>query len=305
MRSFVVLAVIGFFAQLVDGSLGMAYGVTSTSLLLLAGIAPASASAVVHLAEVGTTLASGAAHWKFGNVDWRVVGIMALPGGAAAFFGAHFLVALDGDAARPVVSALLLVLGGYVLFRFLRLPTTRPAFQGVLRKRLLVPLAMAAGALDAIGGGGWGPVGTPTLLASGKIAPRKVVGSIDTSEFVVALGASAGFLTGLGAAGLDFGWVLALLVGGVAAAPAAAYLVRHLAPRVLAVAAGGLIVWTNTRTLLHTGTAEALLGAAARPVLLGALFAAWAGLVVWAVRRELRDRRQERAGKASVLGVEA
>ena len=299
MRSLVVLAVIGFFAQLVDGSLGMAYGVTSTTLLLLAGIAPASASAVVHLSEVGTTLVSGAAHWKFGNVDWRVVGIMAVPGGIAAFFGAHFLVGLDGDAAKPVVSVILLALGVYVLYRFLRLPTVRPAFQGTLRKRLLVPLAMAAGALDAVGGGGWGPVGTPTLLASGKIAPRKVVGSIDTSEFVVALGASAGFLTGLGSAGIDFAWVLALLAGGVVAAPIAAYLVRHLAPRVLAVAAGGLIVVTNTRTLVGTGTAQDLLGPTGGAVLLWVLLAAWVALVVRTVRTELRARAQERAAQAT------
>ena len=154
MRALIVLAVIGFFAQLVDGSLGMAYGVTSTSLLLLAGIAPASASAIVHLSEVGTTLASGAAHWKFGNVDWRVVGIMAVPGGITAFFGAHVLVGLDGDAAKPIVSTILLGLGIYVLYRFLRLPTSRPVFTGTLRKRLLVPLAVVAGALDAIGGHG-------------------------------------------------------------------------------------------------------------------------------------------------------
>lgn len=296
MRSLVVLAVIGFFAQLVDGSLGMAYGVTSTSLLLLAGIAPAAASAVIHLAEVGTTVASGAAHWKFGNVDWRVVGIMAVPGGVAAFLGARFLVGLDGEAARPVVSTILLALGVYVLFRFLRMPTTRPSFQGRLPKRLLVPLAAAAGALDAVGGGGWGPVGTPTLLASGKIAPRKVVGSIDTSEFVVALGASIGFLTGLGAVGIDFGWVVALLLGGVAAAPLAAWLVRYLAPRVLAMAAGGLIIWTNTRTLVNTDVVSAVLGPVAGAVLLGVLFAAWIALVVRALRTELRGRTAQRTG---------
>lgn len=293
MRALIVLAVIGFFAQLVDGSLGMAYGVTSTSLLLLAGIAPASASAIVHLSEVGTTLVSGAAHWKFGNVDWRVVGIMAVPGGIAAFFGAHVLVNLDGDAAKPVVSTILLGLGVYVLYRFLRLPTSRPVFTGTLRKRLLVPLAVAAGALDAIGGGGWGPVGTPTLLASGKIEPRKVIGSIDTSEFVVALGASLGFLTGLGAAGIDFAWVLALLAGGVVAAPIAAWLVRQLAPRILAVAAGGLIIWTNSRTLVNTDTGQSLLGSGGT-VFLGALFLAWVALIVWAVRRELQVRAYER-----------
>jgi uncharacterized membrane protein YfcA len=304
VRSLIVLAVIGFFAQLVDGSLGMAYGVTSASLLLLAGIAPASASAIVHLSEVGTTLVSGAAHWKFGNVDWRVVGIMAVPGGIAAFFGAHVLVNLDGDAAKPVVSTILLTLGVYVLYRFLRLPTSQPVFQGTLRKRLLVPLAVAAGALDAIGGGGWGPVGTPTLLASGKIAPRKVVGSIDTSEFVVALGASLGFLTGLGAAGIDFAWVLALLAGGVVAAPIAAWLVRHLAPRILAVAAGGLIIWTNSRTLINTDTGQDLVGSGGT-ALLGALFVLWVALVVWAVRRELQVRAAERNRQVEVQPVDA
>lgn len=304
MRSLIVLAVIGFFAQLVDGSLGMAYGVTSTSLLLLAGIAPASASAIVHLSEVGTTLVSGAAHWKFGNVDWRVVAIMAVPGGIAAFFGAHILVGLDGAAAKPVVSTILLGLGIYVLYRFLRLPTAQPSFQGRLPKRLLVPLAAAAGALDAVGGGGWGPVGTPTLLASGKIAPRKVIGSIDTSEFVVAMGASLGFLTGLGAAGIDFAWVLALLAGGVVAAPIAAWLVRHLAPRILAVAAGGLIIFTNTRTLVNTDTGQSLLGSGGT-VFLGALFLAWIALVVWAVRRELQVRAEERARQDVTTPVEA
>ena len=130
-------------------------------------------------------------------------------------------------------------------------------------------------------------VGTPTLLASSKIAPRKVVGSIDTSEFVVALGASLGFLTGLGAAGIDFAWVLALLVGGVIAAPIAAWLVRHLAPRILAVAAGGLIIWTNSRTLVNTDTGQALFGSAGT-VLLTGIFLAWIALIVWAVRRELQ-----------------
>ncbi|WP_102157435.1 sulfite exporter TauE/SafE family protein [Zhihengliuella halotolerans] len=305
MRSLIVLAVIGFFAQLVDGSLGMAYGVTSTTLLLFAGIAPASASAIVHLSEVGTTLVSGVAHWKFGNVDWRVVGIMAVPGGVAAFFGAHFLVGLDGEAAKPVVSTILLVLGIYVLYRFLRMPTTQPAFRGTLRKRLLVPLAVAAGALDAVGGGGWGPVGTPTLLASGKIEPRKVVGSIDTSEFVVALGASLGFLSGLGAVGIDFAWVLALLAGGVVAAPLAAWLVRLMAPRVLAVAAGGLIVFTNSRTLLGTDAAVGLLGGNTGSVVLTVLFAAWAALVFWVVRRELRARAAEREHRAALASTEA
>lgn len=238
MRKLIALAVVGLFAQLVDGSLGMAYGVTSSSLLLTAGIAPAAASAAVHLSEVGTTIVSGASHWKFGNVDWRIVGIMAVPGGIFAFIGATFLVSLPGDEAAPWVALLLLSLGVYVVWRFLKLAGRRPQFRGKVSALLLVPLAAVAGTMDAIGGGGWGPVGTTSLLSSGRIEPRKVVGSIDTSEFVVTVGASIGFLLGLGSAGIDFSWVIALLAGGVVAGPIAAYIVRHLPARILGVAAG-------------------------------------------------------------------
>ena len=290
MRTLILLALVGFGAQLVDGSLGMAYGVTSSTLLLAVGLTPASVSATVHLAEVGTTLASGLSHWRFGNIDWRVVGFMAVPGGIAAFAGAHLLT-LSGEAAAPVMSVILLLLGCYVVWRFLRLGG-RPNFTGKVRGFFLIPLATVAGFMDAIGGGGWGPVGTPTLLASGKIAPRKVIGSIDTSEFVVSLGASIGFLMALGSQGVDFGMVLALLIGGVVAAPIAAWLVRCLAPRILAVGAGGLIIFTNTRTLLRLDAVQARLpGDAAYYAILGALALLWIVAVVWVVRRELADRR--------------
>ncbi len=295
MRTLILLALVGFGAQLVDGSLGMAYGVTSSTLLLAVGLAPATVSATVHLAEVGTTLASGAAHWKFGNIDWRVVGFMAVPGGIAAFFGAHVLT-LSGAAAAPVMSMVLLALGIFVVWRFLTIPDRRPDFKGKVPGFLLIPLATVAGFMDAIGGGGWGPVGTPTLLASGKIAPRKVIGSIDTSEFVVSLGASAGFLLALGSQGIDFGFVAALLIGGVLAAPIAAYLVRLLAPRVLAIAAGGLIIFTNIRTLLGLDAVQSVLpGAGAYYAILGALAALWIAGMVWVVRRELADRKAERS----------
>lgn len=293
MRTLVLLAIVGFGAQLVDGSLGMAYGVTSSTLLLAVGLTPASVSATVHLAEMGTTLASGVSHWKFGNIDWRVVGFMAVPGGIAAFLGAHVLT-VSGEAAAPVMSTVLLGLGVYVVWRFLTIPDRSPEFTGRVPGFLLVPLAALAGFMDAVGGGGWGPVGTPTLLASGKIAPRKVVGSIDTSEFVVSLGASAGFLLSLGSEAIDFGFVFALLAGGVVAAPLAAWLVRLLAPRVLAIGAGGLIIFTNVRTLLRLDAVENLLpGPAAYYSILGVVAALWITGMVWVVRRELTDRRAE------------
>ena len=293
MRNLLVLGFVGLLAQLVDGSLGMAYGVTSSSLLLAAGIAPAAASAAVHLSEVGTTLASGAAHWRFGNIDWRIVRIMAIPGGVFAFIGATFLVSLPGDTAKPWVAILLLSLGVYVVYRFLRLGGRRPTFRGRVKARFLVPLAAVAGALDAIGGGGWGPVGTTSLLASGRIEPRKVVGSVDTAEFVVAVGASLGFLVGLGSAGIDFAWVGALLVGGVLAAPVAAYLVRHLPPRILGTAAGGLIIVTNVKTVLESSLIGLEKDSTTVWSIVALLIVVWLALIGTAIQAERATRRTE------------
>ena len=179
----------------------------------------------------------------------------------------------------------------YVVWRFLSIGGGRPSFHGRVPAAFLVPLAAVAGFMDAIGGGGWGPVGTPTLLASGKIAPRKVIGSIDTSEFVVSLGASAGFLLALGSQNIDYGMVVALLIGGVAAAPLAAWLVRLLAPRILAIGAGGLIIVTNARTLLRVDAVQNTLPDAAPTLVLAGLAVLWAGALVWVIRREVADRR--------------
>ncbi|USQ79882.1 sulfite exporter TauE/SafE family protein [Ornithinimicrobium faecis] len=291
MRNLIVLAVVGLFAQLVDGALGMGYGVTSSSLMIAVGIAPAAASAAVHLSEVGTTLISGFSHYKFGNVDWRIVGIMAVPGGVGAFIGANFLVSLPADVAKPWVALLLSLLGAYVLWRFLMLSGKRPEFRGKLRAIFLVPLGLVAGTMDAIGGGGWGPVGTTSLLSTGKLEPRKVIGSISATEFVVALSASLGFLFALGSEGINFAWVGALLIGGVIAAPIAAWLVRHLAATVLGVAAGSFIILTNTKTMMETwGGVEK--NSTPIWITLGVLAVAAAWLITRAVRQELAARRE-------------
>ncbi|MFV0632684.1 sulfite exporter TauE/SafE family protein [Demequina sp.] len=279
MRSLIVLAFIGFGAQLVDGSLGMAYGVTSTTLLLAAGIAPAAASATVHLAEVGTTLASGAAHWKLGNVDWRVVRRVGIPGAAGAFLGATVLSNLSTEVAAPLMAIVLLALGVYVLLRFTLWGVRHAPDRKPLGKRFLAPLGLVAGFVDATGGGGWGPVGTPALLALGRMEPRKVIGSIDTSEFLVALAASLGFLIGIGTAGIDAGWVLALLAGGLVAAPIAAWLVRVIPPRLLGSAVGGLIVLTNTRTLIRAELIP-VTGVAQTAVYAG-IVALWVAAIAW------------------------
>ena len=290
MRSLLVLGFVGLLAQLIDGSLGMAYGVTSSTLLLATGIAPAAASAAVHFSEIGTTLVSGFAHHRLGNVDWRTVSIIAVPGGIGAFAGATFLSSIPGDTAKPWVAALLLGLGIYVIWRFLALGGRRPQFRGKLSAVFLAPLGVVAGLMDAIGGGGWGPVGTTSLLSSGRLEPRKVVGSIDTSEFVVAIGGSLGFLFALGSQGINFGYAAALLVGGVIAAPLAAWLVRHMAARVLGVAAGGLIVLTNSKTIV-----ESIGGSGATVLVVAAVvFVSWVSLIVWAVRQERSVRALDR-----------
>ncbi|RJL26547.1 sulfite exporter TauE/SafE family protein [Bailinhaonella thermotolerans] len=291
MRKLIVLGVVGLLAQLVDGSLGMAYGVTSTTLLLTAGIAPATASAAVHLAEIGTTLASGAAHWRFGNVDWKVVGRIAVPGAIGAFAGATVLSSIATDAAAPWMSGILLALGVYILLRFTVRPPQDTGDRRPLRARFLAPLGAFAGFVDATGGGGWGPVATPALLASGRMEPRKIIGSVDTSEFLIATSASVGFLIGLGGSAIPFDIVATLLVGGLIAAPIAAWLVRVIPARMLGAAVGGLIVLTNLRTLFKSfGTPDDI-----RYVAYAAVSVAWAAAVAVALRAVLRSRAAEPA----------
>src|ERR687897_2574181 len=177
MRNFILLALAGAGAQLVDGSLGMAYGVSSTTLLLLVGVAPALASAAVHIAEVGTTAVSGISHASFGNVDWSKIVWMAVPGGIGAFLGAvavTWVATVAEELVAPVVAIFLFALGVYVLARFSFRRRERPVVERPIAKGFLAPLGLIAGFLDAAGGGGWGPISTPTLLPSGRMKPRKV-----------------------------------------------------------------------------------------------------------------------------------
>jgi uncharacterized protein len=291
MRSLILLALVGLGAQLVDGSLGMAYGVTSTTLLLAIGTNPAAASATVHLAEIGTTLASGASHWRFGNVDWNVVWKIGIPGAIGALAGATFLSNLSTEVAAPLMSIILLVLGIYILIRFTALGLPKGHLGKPLRKRFLSPLGLVAGFVDATGGGGWGPVGTPAILASGRLEPRKTVGSIDTSEFLVAVAASVGFIIGIGSEGVNFAWVAALLIGGVIAAPIAAWLVRHIPPRVLGSAVGGVIVLTNTRTLLRSDWIDA--SDSVRYTFYAVIYIVWAAALVYSIRAYRANRDEE------------
>ena len=293
MQRFILLSLFGLAAQLVDGSLGMAYGLTATTMLVASGITPAVASASVHLAEVGVALASGASHWKLGNVDWRSVRWIALPGGIGAFSGAMVLTSISAEAATTWIAAFLLCLGVYVVCRFAAgwraSRQTRP-----IRGRFLAPLGLGAGFLDAAGGGGWGPIATPTLLASGRMEPRKVIGTVDTSEILVAIGASVGFLIGLSRSEIPLGVVGALLLGGMIASPFAAWLVRIIHPRLLGIAVGGLIVVTNSRTLLKVAD----VAADVRLFVLLTLVTIWLGILALVIPTVIAERSVRSASTA-------
>jgi len=279
VRRLILIALLGSVAQLVDGTLGMAYGVTASTALLMTGITPAVASASVHLAEVGTTLASGLSHWRFGNVDWRVVALIGVPGAVGAFAGATFLSSLSTESASVWVAALLLLLGVYILARF-GTGKVRAVVEGKPAGRFLGPLGLVAGFIDATGGGGWGPVANSALLSSGKLAPRRSVGSVNAAEFLVSVAASIGFLFGLGRENLPFGIVAALLIGGVVAAPLAAWLVSRLATRWLGVGVGLVLILTNARTLLKgLDVADG-----PRYAVYGALVLGWAAVVAYGLR---------------------
>ena len=277
MPTLIAIAFAGFIAQLVDGSLGMGYGVTSTSLLLTLGLAPALASASVHLAEIGTSAVSGVSHWRLGNVNTRVLLMIGVPGGIGAFLGAVVLSNLSLDAARPMVSLVLLVLGGVILLRFIhgrRVAAAKeageaaPSLPGTRTQRrwALVPLGLVGGFLDASGGGGWGPVTTSTLMAASRMQPRKIIGTVSGSEFIVSIAASAGFLLALGSAGIDPGIVLMMLLGGALAAPISAWLVSRLDERALGTGVGGLIIFLNLDRALALFGVDPSVGLALRVV---------------------------------------
>lgn len=232
-RLFWSAVAVGLLAQAVDGALGMAYGVTSTTFLLTAGVSPAIASASVHIAEVFTTGVSGVSHVKLGNFDKKLFFRLLVPGIIGSVLGAILITQVDGKAMKPFISAYLLVMGLYILskvWRKLRIRQQDPQHVG--------KLALFGGFVDAAGGGGWGPVVTTTLVGRGS-DPRKTIGSVNFAEFFLALAGAATF-TLLSASGV---WllVLGLIIGGLFAAPFAALMTKSLQPRTLMILVGSLI----------------------------------------------------------------
>lgn len=290
MQILVLFGVAGFLAQLVDGTLGMGYGVTSSTTLLAAGVAPAVAAASVNLAQVGTTLASGVSHWRFRNVDWRTVGILAAPGAVGAVAGALAVTSLPDGFASAWIGVILFLLGLYVLVRFAFLQIGKLITDRRPGARFLAPIGVVGGFFNASSGGGWGPVATTTLLSSGRLEPRKVIGSVSASEFVVTVAASITFLFALSTQeGMNYLIVVGLLAGGVLAAPIAAWLAHRMPPRLLGAAAGSMIVLTNARLLLKEFDAPATVGVVTY-VVLGLLAVAGVGAAVRSLRAERRIR---------------
>jgi uncharacterized protein len=238
---FLLFVVVGVAAQLVDGALGMAYGVTATTALLSVGIAPAVASASVHAAEVFTTGLSGLSHWWYGNVDRGLFRALLVPGMIGGAAGAFLLSSLPGETMRPFVSAYLLIMGGVILWRALR--AAPQAGQGIRR---IGPLGLVGGFVDAVGGGGWGPVVTATLVGIGS-APRYAIGSVNAAEFFVTATIAATFVVTIG---LELWPIIAgLICGGAIAAPFAAYMTRRLPVRPLMILVATVIIALSARGL--------------------------------------------------------
>lgn len=240
--NFWIFILIGFLAQMVDGTLGMAYGVSCNSLFMSFGFTPAVASASVHAAEIFTTFTSGVAHLSLKNVDKKLFWRLVIPGVIGGTAGAYLLANFDASAISPFISGYLILMGGIIILKVFRQRKPRNLGKGVCVLGLLGSVS------DAIGGGGWGPIVTSTLIATGE-QPRKTIGSVNTAEFFVTLAESIAFVTTMGF--YENLWpIVGLIVGGVVASPIAAWLCHKVAIKPMMFAVGLLIIGLNVRSLI-------------------------------------------------------
>ena len=278
MPLIVVFALVGGLAQFVDGSLGMGFGITSATLLTLLGYSAVAASAGTHAAKMGTTLVSGLAHWREGNIEWRVMIAIGVPGSVGAFLGAVVLTNVSLDGARIWMALILLILGISIVMRFAFGRTLIPQVKA--RTRHLWPVGLFGGFVDATGGGGWGPVATPSLMTLTRHAPRKVVGTVNAAEFAVAVSASAGFLFGAKESQVPWGAVAGLIIGGLIVAPFAARFAGRAPVHSLGTLVGGMVIISNLAVIFKLLGVPGVLGG----TLVG-LVAAVAIALAWRVHR--------------------
>lgn len=242
MENLIIYIVVGFFAQIIDGSLGMAYGVSATSFLLGVGVPPAVASASVHTAEIFTTGVSGISHWKFGNLDKALIKKLLIPGVLGGVLGAYVLTNLPGEALKPFISLYLTLMGGRILLKAFG----KDLFPGL--KAHLTILGLFGGIFDAIGGGGWGPIVTTTLISQGN-TPRKTIGSVNFTEFFVTFAEVVTFLVAMTIGKDNWQVIVGLALGGVIAAPLGAYLTKRIPARTIMTLVGVLIILLSLRTI--------------------------------------------------------
>ncbi len=229
---------IGFAAQLVDGALGMAFGVICNTLLVaVLGVPPATASARIHVVEIFTTGASGLSHLFHRNIDWPLFFRLLIPGVIGGVLGAYVLTSLHADVVKPFVLGYLVLIGVWLLVRGLLYPPK------IAKPKVVAPLAVVGGFLDAAGGGGWGPVVTSNLLVQGG-EPRKIVGTVNSVEFFLAVSVSIAFIWNLGFEEI-LGPTLGLIIGGVAAAPLGAMMAKRFSPKVMLVLVGVVLTATS------------------------------------------------------------
>jgi uncharacterized membrane protein YfcA len=248
LAQYALILLFAFVATLIDAGIGMGYGVSLTTLLLTIGIGTAVASASVHLAEVFTTLFSGFSHYKLGNFDPKIFAFLAVPGVIGGVVGALVAVAFDGSVTmRVAIACLLLVLGMLIIIKFVWRHEILDAEYNRPRVRHLMPLGFVAAFVDAIGGGGWGPIATPTLILR-NANPKHVIGSVNFAEFFVAFSIALTFLLSLPP--LDLAIVLPMIVGGILAAPLGAILVRRFSYRTIGILVGSLVSLLSLRTLI-------------------------------------------------------
>ncbi|MBP7336838.1 sulfite exporter TauE/SafE family protein [Niveispirillum sp.] len=243
LEDILLFIAVGFAAQMVDGAIGMAYGVTASTVMMSMGVPPATASASVHVAEMFTTGASGFAHWRARNVRLDLVWRLALPGMLGGALGAYILSGVEGDFIRPLVALYLIVMGGLILWKALHPPPPHE-----LSTRKVAGLGLAGGFLDAIGGGGWGPMVASTLIGGGT-TPRYAIGSTNLAEFFVTVTVSFTFIFTIG---LDL-WpaILGLIIGGVVAAPFAAMVTQKLPDKPMMILVAVVIMLLSLRNLVE------------------------------------------------------